>query len=380
MSKVRGRTGSPDGKDQARRPDAKFLAKRAFGKGTLPEPPRIEKPAVYILGRSPLRSFYYTKGARGKWHTAERVTRGTKWNAYLCSGTAIPKGTRPEIFKAPPAVSGILSTMIAARESHYEAPHISLHEHHASAMRPAEQHAMHFHHSSGTGWVDVPMPGVQTQYQQGGFSQMEVVPHHHHSHASISPVSLEQQLPTFILSMQAVSAEVPGQNAQTPLLQEMHPTQTRNGPGAGAAEIQVQCIHFESQPTAAGRNHDEAPVAQIKSEPPRLHFGEFSQVQETRADAPGLARADRESAREPKQPPAPQKKATAFHAESPKSEEIRAAPEYQAEAYAPPAEFSAQQIRVEEISLPAHIGYIPSVRKKERQLKVTQGAEGIPPQ
>jgi hypothetical protein len=260
--------------------------------------------------------------------------------------------------------------MMASRETHHEVHQIALDEHHTPASHVVEQHTIHFHHSSGGGWVDVPMPGMQTQYQQGSHVPMEVVAHHHHHSHSHAPVE-EQQLPIFMMAM--LPAEVPRQ-IDNPILQEMPhiPQAAIQEPVASMADIPAQSIHIDSGPAPAIIEHEVAPVAHMQSEMPRLHFKET--VHEERAEQP---KAENVSISEHKQEkPRP----TEFHTEAPKSEEIRLAKEERVEAVAPPAEHIAQPIGLETIMITAHIGYIPSVRKRERQLKVALGAEGIPPQ
>ena len=372
MSKVRGRTGSSPSKEQTLRPDGKFLARRTFDKRTLPEPPRIKRPRVYILGRSPLRAFYYTKTARGRWHTASRVTEGTRWNHYLCSGKAIPKGTRPEIFRAPPAVKGILSSMAAAREKEHVAGRSAFHEQQLPASPIAlevRQHTIHTHRSSGTGWVDVPMPGMQTQYQQRGFVQLCDVPKHHAgTHTTAAP-----QVPTATISLQAYEAPVhravPAESFAVVSPHLPRPMQHADAPVREAdmpGPVRLVCARATET-----RAETPAPIQESGNMPLRLAFTSWHQ--ETRPKGEQLRTSDSKSAHaEPK--------TTAFRGEPPRSEGIVASSEIRLEAAPTPAEFTAQQIRIEEIRLPKHIGYIPSVRKKERQLKVTQGADGIPPQ
>jgi hypothetical protein len=376
MSKVSGRTGPSFGKEQARRPDERFLRKRAFEKRTLPEPPRLKRPKTYLLGRSPLRAFYYTKGARGKWHTARRVTDGTGWNAFLCSGTAIPRGTAPAIYQMPPAVSGLLRNMKALNEKAFSAGHTIPHEVHVTSahaqVMEVRQQTMHAH--SGTGWVDVPMPGMKTQYQQGSLVHPDIAPKHHGTHSHW--VQVQPQVPAAMISMATAQMELAPPAKHTnhqvamtlqdaaPVLQEsvhdytpeMRAREPRghetSAPEARNYEAPVECAH--------------APASIHLSEPLQLHFSAV------RSERPHDAHAEKTASRKT----GPQH----FHADAPKLEGILKAPEYRVQAAAAPLEYRAQSIGIEHIPVPAHIGYIPSVKKKEIQLKVAQGAGAVPPQ
>ncbi len=380
MSKVSGRTGPPGRIDQTRRPDARFLKKRAFEKQTLPEPPRLEKPRVYIFGRSPLRGFYYPKGARGKYHTADRVTRGTRWNAYLCSGTAIPKGTRPEVFIAPPAVNGLLSSMRAAQKMHHATEPLIHHTHHhvhSSHVFEPHPHTINSRSSLDTGWLDVPMPGALTEFQQGVFMHLNPV-HHHSSHVPV--MAGQPHAPTATISMQAVPMEfITAQPQATPIT--IHePVQSVQGATyeylseARTPEVQQKTVHTPEVTGAVAYSEDgvPAPIQMIisSSKPARLHFDSVhAEKSEAKTDnnSPIAAKSTDSKAHE-------------FSSEIPRSEELRASPEQPVQAVTRAAEIKTEQIRFGENPMPEHVGYIPSVRKKEKQLKVAQGAEGIPPQ
>jgi hypothetical protein len=58
------------------------------------EPPKsgnvLMGQQTYLLGRSPLRCYYYNKQGRGRWSSADRAVYGMRWNAYLVSGKATP--------------------------------------------------------------------------------------------------------------------------------------------------------------------------------------------------------------------------------------------------------------------------------------------------
>lgn len=336
----------------------------------------LKTPQVYILGRSPLKGFYYTKGARGKWHTASRVTSGTKWNHYLCSGKAIPKGTKPEIFRAPPAVRGILSSMMTAREREYEAEKITLHEHHAPSAIHLEvrQHTIHASHSSGTGWVDVPMPGMQTQYQQAGFVQMGSAPGRHTGTHNSAPQ--KPQVPIAVISLQALAQIVPARAQTTEAgsftADFVHQPAAKGAPKAKAHETRApETIALAPVPKGETRT-EEAPRTITIAKSRQVHFSA------PRISSPEKPKAEKARAPNPKtnsSAPLP-----GFKVETPRSERIILSSEISIQAMAPPPEYSAGPVRAGEITLPAHIGYIPSVKKKEKQLKVTQGAEGIPPQ
>jgi hypothetical protein len=375
MSKVRGRAESHKNIGQASRPDARFLRKGAFGKSTLPEQPMAERPRAYISGRSPLRAFYYTKTARGRWHTADRVTRGTKWNAYLCSGTAIPKGTMPEIFKAPPAVSGILFSIRARGERNRAAEQTNRQGHRparASHVLAPQSRTTHSRSSLDTGWLDVPMPGALTQFQQGASRHSDASRPHT---PRVAPRMPAHQAPTAI-SMQAGPANTA--NAQ-PKRQDIQQREENARPIMANEERlpegSPRQIHApQTRETAARANEDVSAHAPApRSEPARLLFNSVhAQVKAKKPRAETRAPASSNAANNPKP--------NIFHAESPRSEQLLRAPEIKLHADAARVQFKAEQIRVDGIQMPAHIGYIPSVRKKERQLKVAQGAEGIPPQ
>jgi hypothetical protein len=421
MSKLRGRTGSPE-KDQARQPfvQSNISSRSNFVRRPgLTEQPRLKKRPAYLLGRSPLKSFYYTKGARGKWHTADRVLLGMRWNHYLCSGDAIPKGAMPHPPRIPPVVKGLLTSIRTQRQKELvlqETPKAKEPPHKNKTMLAEMRPFVVRSSRSRAARIDVNVPPQDVQQiwpmqEMPALMPFEVTTH---------PVNdVPARADNIVTGMTAVTDEIPTAFVSM---------EVQNSPPRKAARLPaVQRLQYVVQknqiPTAENLQpvvqNQEAPVLAMPEEPRPAHIRDEPienvgiSIQQDAAPPSIIEVVPEQVAPLPEhmvlelpgpmkimhsrspQAAAPSKRPTthrtglapAFRAKAANREEIitDALPFSEIRIGTPfgfnvPADVQPTEIRLQETRVGRHIGYIPTVRKRVRQLKVAQGAEAVPPQ
>lgn len=338
------------------------------------EPPRLKKLKTCLLGRSPLRAFYYPKGVRGKWNTADRIMRGTRWNAYLCYGLRIPKPGQNEISRAPP-VDGLLKDLKARSERMETQVALRSGNEETRSLAPAIADILFLSASAGTWHCDVQMPASQPIHEAPApFMDFNEMPRAHavrdntpQPDVAFQPTASIQLM--FINGDQQIgSCAPPAQITDVPISDVQTPRIPDQVPSVGISHETVQApTHTVGKTPRQQRAQETTDLMQAPPDPfipARIRKGNESVVERNPIQAGELQLFMMD---------APRIDQTGYEALAPPNGIDATAPQ---SMLMPVHEMRPK----EESGAERHIGYIPSVRKRVKQLKVAQGSDALPPQ
>lgn len=351
-------------------------AEKAFAIArSLSEPPRQTpkpRPRAIISGRHPSR-FWYGKSARGKWNPAYRVTEGMKHNEYIKTGKITPK-IPPIMHLQPPSIvkgamkaahaigqriywaAELMPDRITARQGGHGTPHLTL--------VPCHDPAIHGIHRPAD--VQQPQMGHARQEKDGGVAHISIHPDYTPSislsnHPSDAPQTLS-------VHHDSAPAIVPAPDAPPHGTHHHLPKRTAHSIIFAYQPEAAWATFVPNSRVASGWRKDPLPrkaslsgrsgasVVEMKGQPRR----------DAKADMiPGISGGPRRAERSQE---------TAARTDTRKEDGASAL-----RLEVPAIKSSAARPHIQSGPEDRHIGYIPSVKRKSLQLKVAQGADGIPP-